>query len=956
MIFQPPAAGSLAHRFAVAAAALAAIALSVTALASLWIVSQQHTAALRTLVQKEVDFNAATVSANLHEISSHLSDVADNSILATALIDSAGKQTYLTPYLHSIQKIDGIPVQILFADFEGKEIANNGNASFNEEQLAWLRAQIDHGREAAAIFPGDKGSEMVVVELLSYSRTRTPEGALLYKIALNDLQRNLMGTLVWHTHDPSREPAATASSLSARIDIPPNLAPLGFHIHADADAMATPGGQLIPQYLIIFLIIGASAAGVLVIGSRLALSMTKDLRRLEAFSTSMVAHGFGAQRAEVSGSNEVASLARSINHMLDSLYEQHTQLQHESEKLRQLANTIPQLAWMAHPDGKIHWFNDRWYAYTGLAPDLVLSVRWETVLDPQILPAIVARWKASLTTGEPFEMTFPMRGADGEYRPFFTRAAPLRDADGNIVQWFGTNTDVSTLERAEKAVRESEERLREGLVAARMTVWDWNLKTQHFKFSANAQEVLGHSWDNVSAITSTIHPDDRQPHRDRIERAIAERSQYESLIRAIRPDNNKTIWLEVRGKVHCDASGKPYSISGVALDVTERRRAEEELRTADRRKDEFLAMLAHELRNPLAPISTAAELLNMLHIDEPRVRQTSEIIARQVGHMTGLIDDLLDVSRVTRGIITLEKESLDVNGIVAGAVEQVRSLIETRGHRLTVQAPPEPVRVRGDQTRLIQVMSNLLNNAAKYTPNGGEIRLEIEATAHEVLLRVSDTGVGITADLLPHVFELFSQAERSPDRSQGGLGLGLALVKSLIELHQGSVSAHSDGVGKGSEFVVRLPRLVELPILQGHDNRDSSIPRSATALRLMVVDDNVDAAQSLAMLFEAWGHQVSVEHEGRGALERARTEVPQVILLDIGLPDMDGYALARQLRAMPQTAHAVLIALTGYGQQEDRNRSRHAGIDHHLVKPTNPLELANLLAGLTGATWAENRH
>ncbi len=951
MIFQPPAAGSLARRIAVVTAALVAIALSVTALASLWIVGQQHSAALRALTQKEVDFNASMVSTMLHEISSHLSDVASNSILATALVDSAGRQTYLAPYLDSIQKINGIPVQILFTDFEGAEIAKNRNAQFTEPQLAWLKRQLEHGQEAAAIFASGQGPEMVVVELLSYSRTRTPEGALMYKIALNDLQHGLDGKLLLG------KPAASApeSAVLASIDTPPNLDHLDFYF--GAKAIPPQDDALLPQYLIIFVITGALAAGVLVVGSRLSLTMTKDLRQLESFATGMVNAEFGPQRATVSGSTEVANLARSINHMLDGLYRQHTELQHESEKLRQLANTIPQLAWIAHSNGVVHWYNDRWYAYTGLTAGQLQDQGWESVLDPAILPSVVDRWNESLATGAPFEMTFPMRGADGEFRPFYTRAAPLRDATGNIVQWFGTNTDVSSLERAEKAVRESEERLREGLAAAHMAVWDWNLATWEIKFSANAEDVFGHRFANVSDVMNTVYPEDLQPLRKEIDRAIAERSNYTTVVRVIRPDNLHTVWVEVRGKVNCDALGKPHGISGIALDVTERKRAEEELRIADRRKDEFLAMLAHELRNPLAPIRNAAQLLNMIQVDEPRVQMTSEIIARQVDHMTGLIDDLLDVSRVTRGIITLDEELLDVEDILAGAVEQVRSLVDARNQHLTVRPPPRQVLVRGDRTRLIQVMTNLLNNAAKYTPNGGDISLTVDSTASEAVMRVSDTGVGIDSDLLPHVFELFSQAERSPDRSQGGLGLGLALVKSLVELHEGSVSAYSGGAGKGSEFVVRLPRPVEPAIVHAGSSgtQEASIQAPAAAWHVIVVDDNVDAAHSLAMLLEAWGHSVAVAHDGRSALERARAETPHIMLLDIGLPDMDGYALARHLRAASATANTVLIALTGYGKQEDRERSRDAGFDHHLVKPTNPVQLAALFAGFAPASPAHPR-
>jgi len=397
------------------------------------------------------------------------------------------------------------------------------------------------------------------------------------------------------------------------------------------------------------------------------------------------------------------------------------------------------------------------------------------------------------------------------------------------------------------------------------------------------------------------------------------------------------------------------SVSGIFVegyDVSERKRADEALRAADRRKDEFLAMLAHELRNPLAPISAAAQLLKLIRVDEPRVHQTSEIIARQVEHMTSLIDDLLDVSRVTRGLITLEKQSLDLGNIVASAVEQVRALIESRRHRLTVQMPAAHVQVFGDRTRLVQVLTNLLNNAAKYTQPGGEIQLRTEIDHDQIVLGVRDNGIGIAPELLPHVFELFTQAERSPDRSQGGLGLGLALVKSLLKLHDGTVSVHSEGPGQGSEFIVRLPYSIDPMKTSEYSTNGGAMQISAEALRLMVVDDNADAANSVALLLESEGHIVSVEYNGKSALERARIETPKIFLLDIGLPDMDGYELARRLRSIPETSRAVLIALTGYGQAQDRVRSKAAGFDYHLVKPADIARLSALLAQIGSSSFA----
>ncbi len=496
--------------------------------------------------------------------------------------------------------------------------------------------------------------------------------------------------------------------------------------------------------------------------------------------------------------------------------------QRESElRLRQLANTIPQLAWMANADGWIHWYNDRWYEYTGTTLQQMEGWGWLNVHDPEKLPSVLEEWQASIATGTPFEMAFPLRAANGEYRTFFTRVAPLHDATGKIVQWFGTNTDVTLLENAKN-----------------------------------------------------------------------------------------------------------------------------ELRMANRRKDEFLAMLAHELRNPLAPISNAAQLLKFGRLDEKRVRQTSNIIARQVDHMTKLVDDLLDVSRVTRGLIALHKETLDINSILADSVEQVHSLVELKRQHLIVEAPNELHFLEGDRTRLIQIFTNSVNNAAKYTQENGHITVRLDLQQDQVEFSVRDDGIGIASELLPHVFELFTQAERSPDRSQGGLGLGLALVKSLVELYDGSVSAQSEGIGKGSEFIVRLPRLLEAAQEQEHQDNDVNTQHSSDVLRLMVVDDNADAAQILSMLLETVGHEVTVEYSAQGALERARHQAPQMLFLDIGLPDMDGYELARQLRAMPETAQSVFVAVTGYDQLQDQEHSKAAGFDHHLVKPVKVTAILGLLADL----------
>lgn len=390
------------------------------------------------------------------------------------------------------------------------------------------------------------------------------------------------------------------------------------------------------------------------------------------------------------------------------------------------------------------------------------------------------------------------------------------------------------------------------------------------------------------------------------------------------------------------------SVSGIFVegsDVTERKLASDALREADRRKDEFLAMLAHELRNPLAPVSTAAQLLKLAADDADRVRQVSDIISRQVKHMSELVDDLLDVSRVTRGLVELQKEYLDVKAVVYGAIEQVQPLIEARRHTLTTKMDAEHLPVHGDRTRLIQILVNLLNNAAKYTPQGGEIALTVTARDGSVSIAVADNGAGIAPDLLPRVFELFVQGERTPDRSQGGLGIGLALVKSIVGLHGGFVEACSAGAGQGSVFTVTLPLQADARAC-ARDDAAISLSKTLKPLRIMIVDDNADAARTLAVLLELEGHRIQLHEDGRRALAAAQQNIPDVFVLDIGLPDMTGYELASKLRAQPALSRATFIALTGYGQARDRLSSKSAGFHHHLIKPVDIRQLSAILAGV----------
>ena len=370
-----------------------------------------------------------------------------------------------------------------------------------------------------------------------------------------------------------------------------------------------------------------------------------------------------------------------------------------------------------------------------------------------------------------------------------------------------------------------------------------------------------------------------------------------------------------------------------------------EVQEADRQKNEFLAMLAHELRNPLAPIRNANEVLRQKADDLTRVHWVQGVIDRQLTHLVRLVDDLLDVSRLTQGKIRLEFEEVELGEVIAQAVEAARPLIDRHDHVLDVQVPPHSIRLRADKARLTQVVTNLLNNAAKYTDPGGSISLVVAQAGEQAVVRVRDNGIGIAPDLLTRVFELFTQANRSLDRSQGGLGIGLTLVRRLIELHEGAVEAHSAGLGKGSEFVVRLPTIsaeANLCAFSSMPMGNGQSVNSSLRLRTIVVDDNVDAAESLADLLRMLGHEVQVAHDGPGGLAVARAAKADVVLLDIGLPGMSGYEVARRLRADPDFT-ALLVAVSGYGREEDRHQSKEAGIEHHFVKPLDFRQLQQLL-------------
>ena len=499
--------------------------------------------------------------------------------------------------------------------------------------------------------------------------------------------------------------------------------------------------------------------------------------------------------------------------------------------------------------------------------------------------------------------------------------------------------------RADRRVTMSEERLRLAQGVAQIGTWEWDPETRIVWFSDESRAMLGLQAETEAALQEewkgNIHPKQLSQVYAMLEECATCRTceieyRYQHAETGERWIYSKAGLVEHAGHRH---------IVGICIDVTERRRAEEALKDVNRRKDEFLAMLAHELRNPLAPIRNAAQLLNLHSSGKPEIEWARAVIERQTRHLARLVDGLLDVSRMVSGQITLQKKPTELAEIVSDAVETSRPLIRLRKHHLSVELPETPVWLEADLTRVSQVISNLLNNAAKYTEEGGQIRLDAVVDNGSVIIRVRDTGLGIDPQLLPHIFDLFTQAERTPDRSEGGLGIGLTLVKRLVELHGGTVEAISDGPGSGAEFIVRLPALASTST-QAAGKVPARVPvvapADARSLRILIVDDNVDAADSIAMLLNMEGHQTRAVNTARAALLAVPEFKPEVVLLDIGLPEMDGYEVARRLRQNGRQ-RMRLVAVTGYGQPADRRRAHAAGFDEHMVKPVEPTALQDFL-------------
>ncbi|AEG92748.1 ATP-binding protein [Ramlibacter tataouinensis] len=531
------------------------------------------------------------------------------------------------------------------------------------------------------------------------------------------------------------------------------------------------------------------------------------------------------------------------------------------------------------------------------------------------------------------------------------------DEAGALVDAFNAMLDeldrrARTLREANDALRASEQRYQLAVRGSSAGLWDWDLGSRTLFLSPRFKALLGYTEqefpDRPSSTLRVLHEDDRALLFAAMRGHLRHGRPFQVECR-LRDATGRWRWFFVAGMAQRDDAGRAYRMAGSVIDVTERKEAEQVLQEANRAKDEFLATLAHELRNPLAPIRTGLDILKKDKANGTASQRARETMERQLAHMIRLIDDLLDISRINSGKIHLAVERIRLRGVIDSAVEVSRPAMAAGGHELQVLLPEAEIELIGDATRLAQAVGNLLNNAAKYTPAGGHIALRARQEGLEAVIEVQDDGVGIPEAMLERVFSLFTQVDRSMERAQGGLGIGLYLVRSLVELHHGSVVAASAGAGRGSLFTVRLPCLPADSAPAAPSAPAGAAGAATEGRKVLLVDDNVDAAETLSLVLDMMGYQVCMVHDGAAVLAAAQAFDPDVILLDIGLPGLSGYDVARQLRREPRFARTVLIAITGWGSERDRREAREAGFDHHLTKPVDVAVLEPLMASVAAA-------
>ncbi len=619
-------------------------------------------------------------------------------------------------------------------------------------------------------------------------------------------------------------------------------------------------------------------------------------------------------------------------------------------RYRSLIEAASAITWRCPSSGLFIEPQPEWMAFTGQTEAESLRDGWTHAVHPDDLDSVMSKWRAAVERGEPYGDEYRLRRHDRQWRWAHMEAAPIRDASGAILEWFGMGLDITERKEAELALRESRQQLAMALEAGQLGFWDWDVPSGRTQFGGVWAAMLGYDLSTIEphyrAWEALIHPDDRKAVTGTLMDHIEGRTDFYECEYRLRHRNGSWRWILGRGQVvERNAEGRPLRAIGTHADVTARHEAEAAVAEADRRKDEFLATLAHELRNPLAPIRNAVHVLQLKYGSEHSEASLLDMVQRQVDHLVRLVDELLEISRISRGKIELSKEHVALSKVLRHALETCEPLIDMKSHSVKVSCEDEQLWIYGDVVRLAQIASNIISNAAKYTPPGGRIEVVAARRDHEVALSVRDNGVGISADMMPRIFDLFTQTQGQIRLSEGGLGIGLALVRKLVELHGGRVEAHSAGVGCGSEFVVWLP------LGEGPPAVAPSVEKSPTAAgmiaRALVIDDDRDVADSFALLLESLGASVRKAYDGPAGVALVGAFDPDMIFVDLGMPVVDGYETARLIRRNSDGRRFTLVALTGWGQEDDRRRALEAGFDLHLTKPASIDAIKALLQPLS---------
>ena len=633
-----------------------------------------------------------------------------------------------------------------------------------------------------------------------------------------------------------------------------------------------------------------------------------------------------------------------------------------ASQLHRVLEEIPAAAYTCDAEGRITYYNRRASNVWGRQPTLndpvdrycgafrLFTADGAPLAHDRCLMALALRDQLALD-----EQEIIVERPDGSRITVLANVNLLRDESGVVTGAVNILVDINDRKRAEEGISEARQFFHSSIdaLSSHIAILDEHAivlaVNDAWRRFADANQYAGHNYGIGASYITACEPtssgylDGASVAAGLDDVLKGRRNLFELEYPCHSPNEDR--WFVLR-MTRFKPPG-PVRVVVAHENITSRKKADEALRDADRRKDEFLATLAHELRNPLAPISNSLQILRLTKDDAAAVEQARSVMERQLKQMVRLVDDLLDVSRINQGKLELRLERVDLASLMRHAVETSRPVIDAGGHEIMILLPPEPVFVDADVIRLGQVFANLLNNAAKYSERGGRIRMTAERRGVEVVVCVADSGVGIPIDMLPKIFDLFMQVDRSLEKSQGGLGIGLTLVRRLVEMHGGSVEAHSEGLGRGSEFVVRLPTALATVSEVEPPSGQAAALQPPTRRRILVADDNVDSATSLTMLLEIMGNEVRTAYNGMEALDVAAAFRPDLILLDIGMPDLNGYEACRRIRDQPWGKATVLIALTGWGQDEDKRLSQEAGFNHHMVKPVDLAHIEKLLAELS---------